>query len=477
MFLDKIPVRVRLSLGHAIWMAIVFVSIGVGVYRVVEDSIFQSFDTTLLTSAKAIRDVQYSRKTRNAQERMAAQWESLLNDFFGNQPASIRAHAQLVDMSGKVQASNGDLRIRLPVTPQAVARAEKGLETFENFKLQGDVLLRQLTLPLMVNKRFTGELIQVGAPLTGAKDTLKSVRRMLTLSLLLALAMSIFFGYLLTKWSLRPVVRISRTVSTIGVSEDFDKRLKLPPAKDELQQLANTFNEMLTRIEDAFGRLRKFTGNVSHELRTPLAVLRGEAELALRRERSADEYKNSLKAIVRESSHMSSIVEDLLLLARAQGKSIELRKEMLPISVFLSELKHLVEASFLSKNVYFSVSCDYDDQIYVAKNYLHLALKNILLNACKHSSEGSRVDLNVKVSFGETQFAIRDYGEGISESAIPYIFDTFYRADTARNRDSGGAGIGLSLAKALIELHGGSLKVSSQVGQGATFTATLPNYS
>jgi len=475
MILDRIPVRIRLSLGHAIWMALIFIAIGIGVYRVVEDSVSQSLDATLLASAKTIRDTQYSRDRRLSAINSSRYWESLLDEFFGEQRTSIRAHAQLVDMSGIIQAKTGDFRIRLPVTPRAVARAEQGLETFENFQLQTGLNLRQLTLPVMQRGHFTGELIQVGASMTGAMHTLQSVRRMLWLTLTLGLVMTVLFGYLLTRWSFRPVVKITNAVANLGVSDDFDKRLKLPPANDELKRLAQTFNEMIERVEDAFSRLRRFTGDVSHELRTPLAVLRGEAELALRRERTPEEYKKSLQAIVHETSQMSVIVEDLLLLARAQGKSFALKWEEVELKGFLDELIASVRVNYDTKGVRLILTNEAESTLRMSSNYLRLALKNILLNACKHSAADTQVDLSVKSTFGETRFTVKDFGEGIPKGSLPYIFDTFYRADTARNRASGGAGIGLSLAKALVEMHGGQLLVESEEGKGATFTATIPH--
>ncbi|MFW7377986.1 MAG: sensor histidine kinase [Oligoflexus sp.] len=475
MILDRIPVRIRLSLGHAIWMAIIFIAIGIGVYRVVEDSVLQSLDATLLTSAKTIRDTQYSRDRRLSAMNNSRYWESLLDEFFGEQRTSIRAHAQLVDMSGNIQAKTGDFRIRLPVTPRAVARAEQGLETYENFQLQTGLTLRQLTLPVMQRGRFTGELVQVGASMTGAAHTLQSVKRMLWLTLTIGLVMAVFFGYLLTRWSFRPVAKITNAVANLGVSDDFDKRLKLPPANDELRRLVQTFNEMIERIEDAFFRLRRFTGDVSHELRTPLAVLRGEAELALRRERSPEEYKKSLQAIVHETSQMSHIVEDLLLLARAQGKSIAIKWEEIDLQRFLDDLMASVRVNYETKGVKLTLTNEGQPTLRVSANYLLLALKNILLNACKHSAAQGQVDLIVKSTFGETRFIVKDYGEGIPKGSLPYIFDTFYRADTARNRASGGAGIGLSLAKALVEMHGGNLLVESEEGHGACFTATIPH--
>lgn len=477
MFLDKIPVRIRLSLGHALWMVFIFIAIGMGVYGVVEDNINQSLDATLLTSARTIMQAHEVEKygLQSDRSHYSRYWKSFLDDFLGEERISIRAYAQLVDVSGLVQAKTSNSKVRLPVTPAAVARAEKGLETFEDFRLQNGTVLRQLTMPVIREDRFTGELVQVGASLSSTQQTLDSVKRMLWLTLSTGLMVSVIFGYVLTRWSFQPVTKITKSVASLGVYDSFTERLKLPEANDELKKLVITFNEMLGRIEDAFLRLRRFTGDVSHELRTPLAVLRGEAELALRRERNADDYKSALRSIAKESLQMSTIVEDLLLLARAQGKSIALKFEQVDTRAFLDAIMDSVKPVFDEKSIELDIHNHAHSELYMAPNYLSIALKNILLNAAKHSNKDSKVEFTVSSTFAETKFVVKDFGEGIPEDSLPYIFDAFYRADTVRNRDKGGYGIGLSLAKALVELQNGRIFAESKRDEGACLTIVLPH--
>lgn len=472
--LERIPIRIRLSLGHALWIAALFAAIGFGVNRVVEDSVLQTLDATLMTSARTMLDAQLSRSDRLSALQNQLYEETDVDEMLEGQRIP-RQYAQLVDTSGKVRART-NLRVNLTVTPLAYERASRGMETFETFRNWGSPL-RQLTIPVIRNNRWTGELIQVAALMTASLNTINSVKMMLWISLSLGLATSVLFGSLLLKWSFKPVARITQDVGKLGFTENFDQRLKIPRADDELRQLVKTFNEMLGRIEDAFGRLRRFAGDVSHELRTPISVLRGEAELALRRERSPEEYRASLLTIVDEASQMSNIVEDLLLLARAQGQSIPIHPEDVSIRDFVHELEHTVQKNYEDRQVRLKVDTHglENHRIKIAKGYLVLALKNILLNACKHSAPGQTVFLDLRFTSRDFRFIIRDQGEGIPKEDIPYIFDLFYRADTARNRSSGGVGIGLSLAKALISLHSGQIEASSEAGQGATFTVILPN--
>ncbi|MBC7533460.1 MAG: HAMP domain-containing protein [Oligoflexus sp.] len=473
--LERIPIRIRLSLGHALSMALLFSAIGIGVFSAVENSVFQALDTTLVTSAKTLREAQMSRADRNAAFHNPLYSEALIDEFFAGQ-RFVRSYAQLVDTSGQVKARSRNMVMTLPITPLALSRAEKGMETYETFRNSPTNTWRQVTLPVFRHGKFTGEIIQVGALLDSSMNTVKSVKVMLWMSLSLGLIASVLFGYLLLKWSFKPVARITNDVARMGFTDNFDRRLKLPKADDELRQLVRTFNEMLGRIEDGFGRLRRFAGDVSHELRTPIAVLRGEAELALRRDRSSEEYKASLQTIVDESSQMSAIVEDLLLLARAQGQSIPIHPESVAIQDLVHDLEQSVRKNFEDKQVKLVISLGDlgGHYLQIAKGYIVIAIKNILLNACKHSTPGQEVHLEIRETAREIRFVVIDHGEGIPQEAMPYIFDLFYRADTARNRSAGGVGIGLSLAKALINLHGGKIEVSTTEGGGASFTIALP---
>lgn len=454
-------------------MALLFLGVGYGLYRVVEHNLNRSVDATLLISAQSIRDARFIRGFSSPL------MERFLNQFFDEK--YIRPYAQLVDLSGKISAKTSG-EIRLPVTPRALARAERGLETFETIappnvgqgKDRRDAApLRQVTLPVVKFGRFTGELILVAASLDSTYHTLREIAWVLWISLPFGVGLSVVFGYMLTKRSLKPVIDMSQAATLLG-SEDLSVRLPLPRANDELRRLAHTFNDMLDRLEDAFKRLRRFTGDVSHELRTPLAVLRGEAEFALRRERSAEDYRAALKTIVGEANNMTGIIEDLLLLARAESRAVAMSWMELNTADFVSDLVNVVQPIYDQRRIGLRVIDRAKSRFMANPGYLTLALKNILINAAKHSAPQSIVELDVADENGCMQFTITDSGEGIPAESIPYIFDPFYRADTARNRAAGGTGIGLSLAMALVKLHNGSITVRSKQGEGASFAVKVP---
>ena len=475
MLLDRVPVRFRLSIGHTIWVAVIYLGIGFGLYQVVENNLNDSVNAALISSANSIRDSRFSWGMGYPRDFLIDQFfrDPLQISQFGREQV-IKPYARIINISGKVQSKTDNVIAALPMTPKAVRRAEKGLLTLETFSFKNRAPLRQITLPVLQQNVFTGEIVQVGVFLNHTLDTLKGTALILWFVLPLALLISVLLGYVLTARALKPVTDITQAASRMGI-DDLDIRLPVSIANDEIRELSKTFNRMFDRLEEAVKRLRRFTGDVSHELRTPLAVLRGEAELALRKKRSQEDYEKSLGTIAKEAINMTAIIEDLLLLARAESRSVAMNWSTSRVKDFTKELLENVRAVYEQRKVTLQIHTEDDPEVFTcSRGYMSLALKNILFNAAKHSAPQSTVVFKTYSSGSYLVFEIADEGEGIPEQSLPNIFDPFYRADTARNRASGGVGIGLSLAMALIRLHKGSIEVSSAVGVGTTFTAKVP---
>ena len=471
---EKMPIIWRLCIGYTLIMGILFTLLGCGIYRLVQTNLMNSVDAALLASAQAIQN---SRHTR--QNLTAPALENFLTQFLGEK--SIRLYATLIDVSNKsTRLQTRNIRVRLEATPYSIRRARLGLSTYETFSFKNFTAVRQITLPASKKGGFTGEIIQVGAPLASTFATLRDLKIILILVFPIALLLSILCGYWVTRRSIRPVKKITQAAAKLHI-DDLSNRLPLPFANDELRELTETFNSMLDRLEDSFKRHKRFTGDVSHELRTSLAVLRGEAQLALRRERDMNYYRDSMATILEESTHMSKIVEDLLLLSRAQSKSVVMQWDPIDMAQFIKDLKNSLKPIFQEKNIRLNIYEDKSIRDFLgSSNYLHIALKNILQNAAKHSQPDSQVDMTIfRDMENKLVFRISDKGEGIPDEALPYIFDSFFRADTARNRKLGGAGVGLSLALALVKLHNGTIQVESKNGNGATFIVTInqPEFS
>ena len=466
-FWSRIPVRLRLAIGHSVWMAIVFCVCSILVKGLVERQLLQSVDAALLASARSVRENKALENSRQPD------FERLLAEFFGER--YINAYAQIVDLSGKIRSKSETFNFRLPpMTENALRRAEEGLETFETFVLaKKRPPVRQLTLPILNNGLFAGNVVQVAAPLDSTYAAIKQLSDTLLFVLPILILLSFIFGYILASRSLSSVNEMQEIVATIG-SDDLSSRLSVPRAHDELRNLAQTFNGLLDRLNESFIRLRRFSADVAHELRTPLAVLRGEAELALRKERTNDEYRLSLETIATEAKSMGMTIEDLLLLAKADAQNVVMDWREEKTAIFIDHLVASVKSVFEQKEVSLNVTITSPESFWCSANYLSIALRNILFNAAKHAPKKSEVTLKVNSYFDQVSFTIKDIGEGIPSTAIPYIFDPFYRVDSSRNRSVGGFGIGLSMAKAMARLHRGTITVESGMNQGTSFQVCIP---
>lgn len=288
------------------------------------------------------------------------------------------------------------------------------------------------------------------------------------------LALAAVGGYWLSRRALAPVDQMTRAARSIG-AQDLSQRLAVPRASDELQRLAATLNEMLARIETAFQRITQFTADASHELRTPVSVMRTNAEIVLRKPRSEAEYREALSRILDESEKVSRMIEQLLLLARADstGGLLPMTRNDVATAfdVACREARVLAEA----KNLAFQESVP-PTPLWVQGDTASLErLFMILLdNAVKYTAAGGRIDVHLGADDGFAVADIRDTGTGIAPEDISHVFDRFYRVDRARSRESGGTGLGLAIGRWIAEAHRGEIRVESTLGKGSTFQVRIP---
>jgi signal transduction histidine kinase len=270
------------------------------------------------------------------------------------------------------------------------------------------------------------------------------------------------------------VDEITRAARVIGI-QSLSQRLAVPTSGDEIQRLSETWNGMLARLEAAVKRLSQFTADASHELRTPIALIRTTAELTLRRERSPETYREALRQVLLESERTTRLVEDLLLLARADAGLPSLPLERLELIPLVRDVCQ--QGQILAGARQLEISAEIPDEpVFVEAN--DPALRRMLLllldNAVKYTPSGGRITLSVDRGPAGATVAVRDTGIGIPETALPHVFERFYRVDESRNRDAGGTGLGLSIAKWIAERHHASLEAESVVGQGSVFRIRFP---
>jgi heavy metal sensor kinase len=295
----------------------------------------------------------------------------------------------------------------------------------------------------------------------------------------LALVLASGGGWLLARRALRPVDMMTEAARRIG-AERLGQRLVGADVEDELGRLARTLNEMLARLEAAFSEMRRFSADASHELRTPLTVLKGEIEVALRSERDSAEYQRVLVSALDEVERMTRLVEDLLLLSRADAGALRFERERVELDRLVEEV--CKQGEFLGRGRGVQVSLRSLEPLVVEGDgqKLQQVLLNLVDNAVKYTPAGGHVGVGLRQSSAapdrqpEAEIFVQDDGIGIQPDAVPHLFDRFYRADPARSRDGSGAGLGLCIAKTIAEAHGGTIAVTSALGAGSTFTVHLP---
>jgi signal transduction histidine kinase len=321
-------------------------------------------------------------------------------------------------------------------------------------------------------RRYVVELVQ---PVTVGERSLARFGRMLMFGIPVALLFATLGGYWLSARALAPVKQIASDARRINAANLSD-RLAVPRAHDELRELTETLNGMLGRIADAVSQMRQFTADASHELRAPLALIRTAAEFSLLRDRPREELIDALQKILRESRHTTSLVDSLLLLARADSRDEGLSPSLpLNLSALCQDAAN--QAGELASGKGISISTNLGPAV-VMVNGDEPALGRLLLilidNAIKYTPPGGAVDLRLTTDRERAVIRIVDNGIGIAPGDLPHVFDRFWRADKVRTRAEGGSGLGLAIAKWIVERHRGEISASSQPGQGSMFTVELP---
>lgn len=314
--------------------------------------------------------------------------------------------------------------------------------------------------------------IAVGRSTTDIDESLAGLIRTLAIAGPLTLVLAGAGGIFLAQRALKPVDQITRTAREIEES-DLSRRIPVQ-SKDELGRLASTLNQMIERLEKAFKRQQRFTSDASHELRTPLAVIQAESTLALNKERTANEYKQSLEIVSNESMLMAKVVDQLLTLARVDSGKEQVSFEEIDLSELLAGVA--AHAEILCRDKGLEFHSDRMETILVSGDRAKLRelFLNLLDNAIRYSPDGGKISLTLRRAEESAVISIADIGIGISEEDIPYIFERFYRVDKARSRVENGAGLGLAICKYIAEIHGGRIEVISRLGEGSTFSVWLP---
>jgi two-component system heavy metal sensor histidine kinase CusS len=291
------------------------------------------------------------------------------------------------------------------------------------------------------------------------------------------LATSLIFpvvGYQIARQGIRPVEAMATTARHIS-STNLRERILSQGYPFELASLANTFNQMLDRLEESFERISRFSADIAHDLRTPVNNIRGEAEVALARARSTDEYRDVIESCLEEAVRLSDLIGDLLFLARADSPLTHLRRERLDVGALLDGVRDYYEASAADGGVSLKTTTTTEPVFAeLDRALMQRAVGNLVSNALAHTPPGGAVVLRASADLSTLRIEVSDTGTGIPAEALPQVFDRFFRVDSSRSQASGGTGLGLAIVKSIVQLHGGNVEISSQPGLGTRVTLHMP---
>jgi heavy metal sensor kinase len=333
--------------------------------------------------------------------------------------------------------------------------------------------LRFYSQRIVVNgKPYT---VQVASLMNEAYEALDRFRLILLFATPVLLILASAGGYWLSTQALAPVDEIGHAAQRISI-ENLQERLNVPSTGDQLQRLSETLNAMLSRLELSVRRMKQFTADASHELRAPVSLIRTTAEVAVqKRDRPAGEYLEALDEILQEAERTSQVVDSMMLLARADSGKEIVESGSADFCAVVREAAEQGEKLTRSHGVQFRADLpDGPCMIHGDSDALRRAILILIDNAAKYTPAGGSVSVRLDAHDGVAMASVTDTGIGIAKEDVIHIFDRFWRADRARSREQGGAGLGLSIAKWIVEMHQGSIDVNSEPGKGSTFEVRVP---
>lgn len=380
---------------------------------------------------------------------------------------------RILDENGKSFYISGNLKgMRNHLNERVLINAQRNKETRENIHLsERRRPFRFISTPLFLDGRLS-YIIQMGTHLKFVRKSLSNFKYNLLAALPIILVLGSLGGWALARRSLSPIAYVVSKTQSI-TSKHLSERLTPRGTNDEMDDLIRTVNEMIARLEESFKRMIEFTADVSHELKTPICAMRGEAEVLLSKERTAVEYQEGLAYFIEQCDNLNRMINDLILLSKSDSTPVELNVEPLRLDLLIKDLCNLFQVIADQKKILLEMSIASEVTVLGEKGRLQQLFTNLIDNAIKYTPEGT-VRISMERNKEEVQVKISDTGIGISKEEQEKIFKRFYRVDKSRSRETGGVGLGLSIAEWIAHAHHGKIEVESELNKGSIFTLYLP---
>ena len=463
--MNNTSIRVRLTIWYGSALALIMLLFAGSLYLVMskalQDQIDRSLEEAAVAAARSLEEHRFGPFLLLEDLAQAFPELALLDKFF-----------QIFGPGGQVTLQSANIQTRnIPLSQTALQSALQGQAIYESVRFHGEIPIRLLSYPIKHGETLVN-ILRVGTALRSMEKMLHYLVLILLIASPLAVAVSILGGWFLAGRALRPVDSITLAAQRIAAG-DLTQRIQ-SNSTDEIGRLASTFNDMIARLEASIRQIRQFSADASHELRTPLTITKGETELALRKPRAPEVYQEVLESNLEEIDRMSRIVDELLLLSRADLGEIQLVSEPVQLDHLIQEIQQ--QATMLGKDREVQTTLGSIEPAVILGDEWRLRelLLNIVDNAVKYSQHMGTVTLSLVKDHQLAKISVQDHGIGITPEDQALIFDRFYRADAARAHAQKGTGLGLSICKWIVEAHHGTIEVVSQFGEGSRFTVILP---
>ncbi len=460
--------RFKLSLRNGFFISAVFLTLGLVRYQMVAYRAERSFNSDLETQLQAL--------SRNMGATTGG-FEWVMSGVVpGSEFAldSIRPYLILTDLQGRVL---GVERYGWYVQ-EVLRRSDFNAILFDRSGFRDAVAIdgRTFRFASRIISSEDGKnsaVIHLGRPLSQHTAVLEEYRLIYIYSLPLILFIAMGVGWYLAGTALKPFEEVADTAEQI-TSENLNMRIVNDRNEVEIQKLVQAFNSMVARLAQSFDQMRKFNANVAHELRTPLSILQGENEIALRSDSLPEEIHSVIISNLEELGRLTRIVNDMLTLSEVQAGARVLEKKPLDVGHLIADLAEQLQLLAVERNLRIDIEDMPKAVIHADELWIRRAVLNLLDNAIKYSRDGGIIRISMILMDSKVRVSIRDDGMGISQKDLPFIFDSLFRADPARSRNTGGIGLGLTLVKWVVESHYGTIEVVSDPGEGADFRITFP---
>jgi heavy metal sensor kinase len=458
--------RVKLTLYYLALLTAVLVFFGVAIYTYLARSLVTIIDDSLAATTQSIE-----RRMRS---------DDIGEDSYApEQDAPMLVAPQIVQLISEdgtiTDEPIPDKTHQLQVNVEELRGITDDQVHFSTLKLLSG---EQVRIALQRTRDADGQIffIRVGQSLSPVQKARRQLLILLAIAGPVALLLGSYGGLLLANQALNPVDRLTRAAEEIEAG-DLSKRVQVPPKMDELGRLAATFNRMIARLQAAFERQRQFTADASHELRTPLAVMRGDIEIALRRERTSEDYRSVLTSNLEEIIRLSRLVEDLLMLARADAGQAVLQREPMALEELCAQMMEYLAplAEEKEQQLIYHAPATTPLTVNADAQRLKQMLLNLLDNALKYTPPRGTITLALTTDNQDAVLTIADTGRGIPEEDLPHIFDRFFRhSRSTSDKTVPGFGLGLSIVRWIVHSHGGKISAESVLDKGTKFTVRLP---